>query len=371
MVTGKHLAALCAALGLSGNCIAGLDYGAAHLSDSMLPKGVGAVRLESRYGHADEKFNARGDREPLADSLDGIVVVNPLIPAYVGTTDISSEVYGVRERLLLGYGISDDLTVGMMIPWASLTHKVRFDLAAPAPGATTADVDAILGAVYGYKPLRSSTTRGLLDPVIGARWRVLRSARDSVILSGGVRIGMTDPDDPDNLLDLQLEDGTTDILTGIEYRRDLGSNWDAAIKYQRAWQLPDQVEARARAVGESLVPASRTELLDRDQGDTHEFEVELGYRIGDWRLLGRAEHYQRPATDWRSPSGQNVSGLEADSSRRYTTVSGGFSWSGIERFKRGDFALPLVVEFIAQHMVEGVNAVQSTDYHLHLTVPFR
>lgn len=371
MLGKKSLFAAFAAWGLGSSALAGEEFGLANLSEVMLPQGVGAVRLESRYGSARHKFDSSGERKPLADSLDGITVFNPLGPSYVGVTDISSEVSGVRERLILGYGLSADLTVGVMIPWATLRHQVRFDLAAPAPGATPDDVNTILGAVYGYKPIKSTTTSGLLDPVVGARWRAMRGSHDSLILSGGVRIGMTDPDDPASLVDLQLEDGTTDILAGLEYRRALGGNWDATFKYQRAWQLPDKVDARARAVGESLVPASRTERLDRDQGDTHEFMVELGYRMQDWRLLGRVERYVRGATDWDSPLGQDVSGLEQNSARRYTTLSAGFAWSSIDRFKQGDFPLPLVVEFIAQHMVEGVNAVQSTDYNLNLTVPFR
>lgn len=383
----------------------------AYLIGDILPQGVAAARLETRIGSANERYDGQGRRVGLADALDGVVLdastVSLLAPfgpgATLGTSRVSATTAGVRERLTLGLGVTDDLTVGVLLPWGRLSTSVQFGvqpgnlgvnpafnpalplglanspfLPVGSPGvsgpASTADITNVLtnpAFGFNYRAPRDTVTDGPLDPVVGLRWRAWHNDDAALILAAGYRFGVAEHDDPDDLFDLRLEDGTDDVLLGFDYQYGLGGYWDLGISYQRTWQRAGQRSARARSSAEFLVPSSRTESMIEDKGDIDEANLELGYRQGSWRWMGRVELYRRGATDWFSPSGQNVTGLEANTDVEAVNLWAGVAWSGIDAWRSGRMPAPAIVSLAYQTAVDGRNYVASDNLYLTVTVPFR
>ena len=128
--------------------------GGGHLSDSMLPAGVGALRLESRYGYADSRFTASGRRTSLADDLDGIVIDNSLIPVFPGTaTPVpNGAVFGTTDMDIEVVGS----TSGSSWPTGSPMTS-RSGCCCRGPGSRHGSIFACCRATSRAAPLRPST----------------------------------------------------------------------------------------------------------------------------------------------------------------------------------------------------------------------
>lgn len=87
--------------------------------------------------------------------------------------------------------------------------------------------------------------------------------------------------------------------------------------------------------------------------------------------MGRVELYRRGATDWFSPSGQNVTGLEANTDVEAVNLWAGVAWSGIDAWRSGRMPAPAIVSLAYQTAVDGRNYVASDNLYLTVTVPFR
>lgn len=378
-----------------------------HFLSDMVPAGHWAARAEWRYGVSDDRYDERGERVPLAADLNGVDLNGAVVPllaalgpgASLGSTDLTWKISGVRQRLTVGYGVSDDLTVGFILPYGTTHSHVDFamlggNLAAnplfnptqpisPAnsplvpvgmlgtttPVGTAGVQDLLSNPIYGYEydPVGSVTVSGILDPSVGLRWRFLRGERYSLILTPALRIGMTERNDPDNLFDARLEDGSTDVEMAVDYLRRLNGRFDTRINVKYTWQTPDQYTARALAIGESLVPISRTEKLKRDLGDIAESTLELGYRIGAWRASAAVELSYQGATDYSSPRGQTVSGLEHNTDRFANNAYLGLAWSGVNAWRENRLPLPLFVSLAYRGTYRGENVVNSDNLYLTVT----
>lgn len=339
------------------------------LGADMLPAGRSAARLELRQGDSDYSLDNHGQRKPLFSEYDNASLASYGLAGT--TTHLQSRASGERIRLTLGYGVNENITVGALLGWGRARNDVNFSTTSTNPLITTAMVQGILsGAPYAYKPVADSEWSSMLDPVIGLRWRLSGSDHHSTVLAPSLRLGLAKEDDPDDLMDLPLEDGSTDILLGLLHVRQLGDAWDIKLGAQYTWQLPDHITARARASGEGLVPASRKERLERNKGDMIELSGELGYRTGDWRLLARLDYAWDHADRYHSPSGQNVSGLEANTGGFSLTGWAGLSWNGLSRYLRDRSGVPAVVSLLYRETLDGRNIVVTRDLYLNLTTVF-
>lgn len=350
----------------------GLD---AQLNGDMLPRGRHAVRLELRHGEASKIFNERGADEPVFADFDHVNLNTVFAaPFSLGTTQFRAQLAGERYRLTYGYGFGENLTAGFVLGWGELRNAVDFAVvnASPLLANPSETLQASLtGAPYFYKRIASVTTQGLLDPVLGLRWRIAHGEGWSTILSPALRIGMAQKDDPDNLLDVHLEDGSNDLQLGLEHYRALPAGWEMRAAAQYTWQLPDHVRARPYAAGAlPLVPQAASERLGRDLGDVLQVDVEAARRVGDWRFTGRLEYSRDSADDYYSARGQDVSGLEANTAGWAANLWLGVSWSGIRRYLETRRGLPAIVTLQYRTVLDGRNAVQSSNLFLTATLPF-
>jgi hypothetical protein len=349
------------------------------LYSDMLPAGRQAIRAEVRYGVATERFNDSGNREKLFSGFNGLpinYVINPVslgLPAATnfGTTQMSSRASGERLRFTYGYGINDDLTAGAVFGWSHLSNKVDYAVVgANIPNATQA-VQTALSSLYGYKPVASTSTDSPIDANFGMRWRFAKGENWSTVLTPVLRLGLAKPDDPDNLVDLQLEDGSNDLQLALEHFRQWPGGWELWSGVQYTHSLPDHIRARPFAAGAlSLVPQANTENLRRQLGDAWAVDFQGGRRIGNWYWFSRLQYSGNSATDYSSARGQDVSGLEAGTAG--FTLKGwlGVSWSGIRGYLAEHHGLPAIVTLQYETLLDGRNAVKTDNLHLSLTLPF-
>jgi hypothetical protein len=381
-----------------------------HFLGGMVPDEHWAAVFSTRYRTATERFNDEGERESLTADSDGLVLDSQVVPllaslgadASLGTVSLSAELRERRHDLTVGYGISDNLTVGFSIPYGSNETKVDFDmlggnlasnpffdpsqpisatnpplvpvdaLGTTEPAGTAGVQQFLTNPIYGYqyKSISSTRTTGIGDPLVGFRWRFHADRFSRAILTPVVRIGMSEENDPDDLFDVPIDDGSTDVRLQLEYIRALPLNFDTRLRLRYTWQLPDTVTERARAEGEYLVPRSRTEELDRDLGDKAQAYLEFGYRSGDWRLFSALEAMRKGSDDYSSPSGQDVSGLEAGTTQEEDLFSAGISWSGVQAWRDKKLPLPLVLQAVYRKHLAGRNRPDREEFRLAVTAVF-
>jgi hypothetical protein len=357
------------------------------LGADILPKGRAAVRLETRFSQAADEFSDKGDRQALLSDYDGLDLDATIFPALaffgpgasLGTTDLTARMTGRQTRLTFGYGLSDDITVGFQVGHGEAHSKVRASVSGgnipPGlvyPGATSATeaVQGLLTSLYGYKPIQSSTWHSALDPVVGLRWRFDKGENHATVFAPSLRFGVAKQADPNDLMQMILGDGTNDILLGVMHTRKLASRWDLLLSAQYTVQLADHVTARARGVNELLVPASRLEKLRRDRTNPVELTAETGYSAGPWRFSARLEYARGGEDDYTSPSGQDVSGLEAGSDFHFLLGYLGVSWNGIPGYLRGEHRFPAIVSLVAATTLEAKNTSAPDTVYLTLNMPF-
>ena len=316
--------------------------------DGMAPAGRWAARLmllRNSYDHRFDDAKNRVDMDTSANvQIQGLGFTDATVDTRV-TTDMT--------ELMLGYGVSENLTVGMILPYARTTSRVTVS------GTQAAALQGSLSGL-GYAPLQTTTASGLGDPTVGALWRFHKSARDSALLGVGIRFGSPVEDAPNNLADIPPGDGSTDLRLRGEYFRDLGNGWDLRLmgEYQR--QLADSVIARPTL----LLPA---EKLDRDLGDFWETDIEIGKSFGNWRISGTWHRYKEAADRYTSRIGSDTSPLSSNTNTLADQLRLGLTWSGIQTWREGRLFMPLIIKLEVQDAVSGRNFVDVRDVYLRVT----
>lgn len=344
------------------------------LSDELLPTGRQVLIAETRIGSGTTYFNNQSQEEPLFASmnnlsLNALLGVNP--PPNYGTTQLKSKLSGQRVNFTYGYGISENLTAGFIVGWGKLTNQVDFSVVgAGIPNATTTIQSALAAPPYGYKPIATAVTEGVLDPQFGVRWRVAQNEKSSTIIVPAIRIGMAKKDDPDNLMDVHFTDGSSALMLAAEQRYRLRiAELRAYVQY--TLPLADKFRARPYAAGGSpLVAQAATENLDRKVGGMWRVELEGAKRWNNWRAMARMEYSRTATTHYTSPSGQAVSGLEANTEGWDVVVRTGVSWNRFNDYLAKQSGLPVMLAVEYSSMLDGRNAPQSDNFYLTATLPF-
>lgn len=216
-----------------------------HALSTLAPQRKFVLRVEAKTRSTQFSYNDSGDKVRLGSGLNGVNLDQNLFSslaafgagASLGTTSSSMEFDSQRGEISFGYGVTKDLTVGVIVPFGTVKSKVDFPVSggnlgvnptynpALAPSATnlpylptstgvrafnTADAQALLASpTYGYKPIASTRTTGLADPTIGLLYQALKSKDSSLIIATGFDIGIAKEDDPDNLVDVPINNGNS------------------------------------------------------------------------------------------------------------------------------------------------------------------
>jgi hypothetical protein len=377
--------------------------------DTMAPESSWAIRFEQRSSHFDARYDDRGHLSPLGSSFDNMNLNASMFPALaalgpgasLGTTRFDHKTDNQISILTIGYGLTPNLTVGAIIPYGISQSRVNFAVDggnvgfnpafnasqpigagnfpfAPAGGGIapmgTAGVQNILtnpAFGYQYKALKDSRSEGFSDPTLGLLWRAVKSPAESLILGLGLRMGLAKKDDPDNLLDTPLGDGSTDIRSRAEYFYDLGANFDLRLLADYNWQFSDKARMRIPASSQGLAMASSKQKLDRDLGDYYEADIELGYRWSNWRFATTWHRFQKQSDEYRSTLGTDTVALEAYTDRRADQYRVSATWSGVQAWQQGKLALPVILKLEFQDTYGGRNFVDVQDIYLQVITLFK
>lgn len=381
---------------------------AKHALALIAPEGRWVVQVEVRQTSFDKRFNQLEEEESLGASFDGIDLNNNIFPALallgagatLGTTALGADVASNRTRITLGYGLTEDITIGTILEYASIQSRANFSVAggnvgfnplfdanvaigptnfpfAPAGGAIapvgTEGVQNILTSPafgYTYKRIANATTSGAGDPILGGLWRAYKDDEQSIVIGAGYRPGIATADNPDDLFDVAVADGSNDIFTQLEYFRRLGAGFDLHLKTVRTWQFEDTRTMRVPALGQVLATAASKEDLKRNLGDYWEYDIELGKIMGDWRFSATWHRFDKSADSYVSNIGSNTDALTANTAILADQWRVSVSWSGIDAWQQGDIPLPLIVKLEVQDTYRGRNMPKAFDAYLLATTFF-
>lgn len=397
---------MCMGLSSTAHAEEKLQSSSAHALDFTVPRGRWAARVEVRVNGYDKWYDENGNLVDLDKKYDGLDLGSNIFPSLavfgpgmsLGNMSIDSKIENIIAELLVGYGLTDDLTIGLQLPFGrsrtavdflvsggNIGFNPAFNPAVPIGAANFPFAPVGAGATepvgteglrkiltdpafgYGYKRIEDTTVSGLSDPTVGILWRFHKSKNDSAILGLGVRFGLAREDDPDNLLDVPLGDGSTDLRARLEYFRNMGAGFDARFLVEHIIQMEDHVTVRVPAPGELLATSASKENVTRDLGDYFEYDIELGKSLANWRLSGTWHRYDKGSDRYRSGQGTDTSSLEKNTSVRADQWRASISWSGIESWQRGDLPMPLIVKLEVQDTYSGMNFPNVRDYYLRFT----
>lgn len=374
-----------------------------HALSNLAPKENFVFRLEGKTRRTRFSYNDSGDKVRLGDDLNNINLNQNVFSslaifgsgATLGTTSSSMEFDSQRFELSFGYGVTEDLTVGIIFPFGTIQNRVDFSVsnatlglnpnynAGIAPSATnlpylptstgvapfsTVDLQNLIAAdPYGYKPIATTRTTGLADPTIGLLYQALKSKDSSLILATGIDIGIAKEDDPDNLVDVPINNGNSALRFKAEYYKSLEYGLDAFAKFEYGIEFEDKVTKRVPQQGVLLAPKSSTEEVTRDLGDYRTYEVGLGKSVNNWRYAGKLYRLEKDADDYGSSKGTDVSLLEANTKGHVNQWEAEISWSGLEAWSKGNLPLPLIVSFHYKDTFSGSNGLDWTEYYFRVT----
>ncbi len=389
-------------LGETGEAETELAAADAHALVIIAPASRWAVRLELRGNGWNQRYDDNGNLVAMGADFDQVALDNNVLPGLppglsLGTTSFSSNFSNRYGELAIGYGVTSDLTVGVLLPFGQTTNNVNFAVnggnvgfnpafdpglpvgpanfpfapvgAGVTPLGTEGVQEVLTNPAFGfaYQRIASTTTSGLSDPTLGLLWRFYRGNNDSLVLGLGYRFGIAKADDPDNLMDFPVGDGSDDLRAQLEYFRNLGANFDLRLLIDRKIQLADTITARVPAPGQLLASADSKQTLDRDLGDFWEYDIELGRSWSNWRGSATWHRYDKEADRYSSNQGSDVSALEANTRTYADQWRASISWSGINAWRRGDIVLPLIVRLEMQQTYRGRNFINVKDIYLRIT----
>ncbi len=390
---------------LMNNLVWAEDESAKHALALIAPEGRWVVQVEARQTSFDQAYNSLKEKEGLGAAFDDVGLDSNIFPALallgptasLGTTQLASKVTSNCEKITLGYGYTEDITLGVIFEYARNENSVSFGVSdgnvgfnplfdATMPiGATNFPFAPVGGAIapvgvegvqniltsptfgYEYKSIQTANTSGMGDPIIGGLWRIFENDKQSVVLGGGVRLGLAKPDDPDNLFDVVVSDGSNDAFLQLEYFHRLGAGVDLQLKAVRTWQFEDTQSMRVPAVGQTLATAASKEDLKRNLGDYWEYDIGLGKIMGNWRFGTTLHRYQKSRDSFTSSIGTNTTALSENTEVYADQWRLSVSWSGIDAWQAEVIPLPLIIKLEVQETYKGKNMPDALDIYLLAT----
>lgn len=375
-----------------------------HALSSLAPEGHWAIRIEGKNRTTRYSYNNSGDKEVLGANYNGVNLDKDVFSSLVffgegatlGTTKTEIELESYYTKFMLGYGISKNITVGVILPYREKTTKVNFSISGGTIGVnsrfnanqaisvqnlpylpisvanvnpmTTAQLQTLLASKgLEYKPLQSIRRSGLADPTIGVLWNAYSTSKESLIFSTGYDIALAKKDDPDNLISTNIGNGNSAIRLRLEYFRDLEYDFDTYGKFEYGIELEDTVRKRVPKKGELLALKSSTERLTRNIGDYRFYDIGIGKTWGDYRVSTAWRRSEKDADTYHSVKGTDVSMFESHTKAYVHQFEGSFSWSGVDSWKKGNIPFPLVVKLNYRDTYEGKNALKWKEVYLNVT----
>jgi len=376
----------------------------------VVPKGVSRAGVNGKfYSAVDERYNPDGDAEDVAadfnTTLDSSVFPDlalveagfglPAGSANIGNSVVSFEYGFTIVELAFQYGITDRLTVGIMIPYWDVKNDVsaRLDTSNATVGKsaalntlapigfldtvplTTEDAQNLIGSGldingdgtvdiqgFGYEPIQTWSDSGLSDIEVGCRYQYLKTEDWRLAFTGGVRFPTGEVDDPDNLVDYGFGSGAYALL--FRFNNDyIGiENLVLNATFRYDLYLPDKETKRVPDDASRPITSNKEEV-ERDLGDVIELEASGTYQFSETFSFSLLYKYGFGLKDKISGNqGFNYKSLEDETD--YTEHVGiiGLSYSTIPLFRAKRFPIPLTASISYRNRFAGSNNVLKSQY---------
>jgi hypothetical protein len=384
----------------------------------VLPKGVSRAGVNGKfYSPADERYNPEGDVEDVAadynTTLDSSVFSDlalvetafglPAGSANIGKSVVSFEYDFTIVELTFQYGITEKLTVGMIIPYWRVKSNVGAGLdtsnatvgksaigvgfgapLVPLAGGgpfgdavplTTEDTQNLIGSGldingdgtvdiqgFGYKPIKNWSGSGIADIEAGFRYQYFKTEDWRLAFTGGVRFPTGEVDDPDNLVDYGFGSGSYALL--FHFNNDyIGiENLVLNATFRYDLYLPDKETLRVPDDASRPITSNKEEV-ERDLGDVIELEASGIYQFSETFSLSLLYKYGFGLKDKISGNqGFNYKSLEDETD--YTEHVGiiGLAYSTIPLFRAKKFPIPLAASISYRNRFAGSNNVLKSQY---------
>jgi hypothetical protein len=387
--------------------------GEARADDALtLPRGVGRVRVKPIYSFFNHRWDQNGRSELVTGDLDNrdlnsdvfqdLSILERIYGSQasslsLGTSRVQSRVDLFVLAMAAEYGITDWLTVGLIVPVVHARHSLRTLALDPVRSCsgercglgknlgdtnisvedskylpldhdkdsstkllqplTRDDVQDILANDLGYQRLGDWSGSGVGDIELGVKMRLLRLRFWTTAIQTGVRLPTGATDDPNNLLDIGFGDGQTDI--GLYWQNDFEPlrNLRLNLTLRYTAQLPDY--ERKRVPTSANVPLAKPEASEdvwRDLGDIFEVDILAAYRV--LPVLTPFVRYAvmlKMEDQVRGNLGLSYRALMDETAQQNHQLEVGVTFSTIPWVEKGRFRLPLDASLTYSRSLAGIN----------------
>ena len=397
-------------------------------SAETLPKGVSRVSVDSNfYKSIKQRYDEDGNEEDVAEdfntTLDSSVFSDlslveaafgmPPGSANIGDSEIDFEYDFIIVRTAYQYGITDRLSVGVMLPyWDSKNHvdatvnttnatvgtnslfnqgilpppldQTPFIPTNPAflppgvpPGVPVTDeqVQDLLGdgldvdgngtvdvAGFGYDRFETWDDEGLGDLELGAKYQYLRTENWRLAFTGGVQFPTGEKDDPDKLTDYGFGSGAYALL--FRFHNDYVGIKNLALNATFGYDLylPEKEKLRVPSASDEPITANE-ERVDRDLGDVIKAEVSGAYEVFEGFSVSLLYEYSHAfETDVDGDEGFRYKSLEENTDWTSHIAKVGLSYSTIPLYRAKKFPVPLTFSVSYRNRFAGENNVLQSQY---------
>jgi hypothetical protein len=179
-------------------------------------------------------------------------------------------------------------------------------------------------------------------------------------------------DNPDNLVDLPLGDGQTDLELTMAQTYTGINKLDISLAFRTIIQLPDKHEMRVPKDEEDLLPdISQKEILRRDLGDSLETQLSMYWKPSSYVFTRTAYSYTVKSSDrFAGDKDLAYNLLSRNTHSRLHQLNLEIGLSTVDTFLRNAAIIPMEIMFGYVRPLAGVNSHISDIFKAGLFVYF-
>lgn len=377
---------------------------------AVLPKGSWifpvdsefSLPIEKRFDHDGHVEDAAKDFNTPLDSnvFSGLTLLEGAFGLPPGSASFGQSVVSFKwdiKRVTFSpaYGLTDRLSIGIVMPYSWKTNRVdaRLDPStatiginpgvpgglAPlvVPGTrppTTEDIQNLLVS-QGFKKVETWSDNGIGDIEAGGRYQYFKSDAWRLAFTGGIRLPTGQVDDPDNLVDQGFGNGAYALLFRLNQdfirqpegiTKKLGIPDPGAFMLNTTFRydlyLPDKQELRVCSIHEPLCPVK--DNVDRNLGDIMEAEISgavgLPLKGSSFSALYKIGHSTKD--HYSGNKGLDYGSLAIETNPTEQVYALGLTYSTLPLFLEKKFPFPLTASVSFRDRFAGTNNLLKSQF---------